>query len=95
MNNVTITQNAWQQEIKAVEGLRALMEDTPLGATNEDEIVDRYADARDSLMGSPAPDLGAAAQWKLSIVHQQVRDGMVVKADVEALLDDIKRLAAN
>ena len=95
MNTETITLNEWQQQMRAVEGLRAQMEATPLGTANEDEIVDRYADARDSLMGTPAPDLGASIQWKIARVEEQARDGLIIKADVDSLLADIKRLTAN
>ena len=93
MNNVTITKTAWQQQMEAVEGLRAQMEATPLGTANEDEIVDRYADARDSLMGSPAPDF-EAVQWKALRLEEQARDGLFVKTDVDAVIADIKRLSA-
>lgn len=94
MNNETITPNAWQQQMEAVEGLRAQMDATPLGTENEDEIVDRYADARDSLMQTPAPDL-VAVQWKVTRLKEQADDGLLVKADADAVRADIARLAMN
>ncbi len=93
MNNETITSNAWQQQMEAVEGLRAQMEATPLGTENEDEIVDRYAEARDALMQTPAPDL-VAVQWKVVRLKEQGMDGLFVKADADAVISDIARLSA-
>lgn len=93
MTNNVSNETKWQQQINKIEGLMAAMQNTAIDDTQGDIAAEQYADARDTLLATQAPDF-EALKWKMKTLETMSDDGSINTEDFQNIMADLKRLTA-